>query len=335
MKRKVTTAFLFANALALASTAAFSWEGNPTENRYRQGSGLGVIPFEPLHEIVTWNALDCALASDLPRSAVGLKSCPPLNFGRRAPEPGNFDSALIRGVWWNDDPNQLLNAVHYPTWLAYMSDAKRRSKTPGGINSTYKLQYRSHYGDLQFLHAMAEADGEAAADTRDKLMAWFDFAYSVAVRKTAQEAKLGEIEMVVMQRFFQNQSGWTVSYLFNPKYVLRGDSLPDHALGSMLHVIQDSFAAGHVARSRTATQECPLGTIRQFHAYQSEDDKKHAAADTREALVQADPNLVPIVARMIELQRNGADWSTKVRPFLEHVFCLDPAVEPAGPGEFA
>ena len=69
--------------------------------------------------------------------------------------------------------------------------------------------------------------------------------------------------------------------------------------------------------------------------YQSEDSDKHAAADAREALVVADPRLVPVVARMIELQRAGADWDAEVRPFLEQVFCLDQASQPAGPGEFA
>jgi hypothetical protein len=103
----------------------------------------------------------------------------------------------------------------------------------------------------------------------------------------------------------------------------------------MLHVIEDSFAAGHTGRDANAAPFCPFGTVIQFHAYQSEDSDKHATADAREALVAADPRLVPVVARMIELQRANAGWEAEVRPFLEQVFCLGEASQSAGPGEFA
>jgi len=319
----------------MALQPAGAWEINPTENRDEQGDRLGLIPFDPLHETITWNALDCALDESLARNADGLKQCLPLSFADRAKEPGNDDSPLIRGVWWNDDPEQLLNSVNYPRFAVNMARAERDARTPGEINAVSRMQYRSHYGDLQFLHAMATADGEPAAETRRKMLDWMEFAYAVASGRLETALTLGAIDMATPREFFAGQAHWTVVKLFNPRESLGEDVLPDHALGSMLHVIEDSFAAGHTGRNANAAPFCPFGTVVQFRAYQSEDSDKHADADAHEALMVADPRLVAVVARMIELQRAGADWDAEVRPFLEQVFCLDEASEPAGPGEFA
>jgi hypothetical protein len=325
----------FAGLACLALQPAAAWEINPTENRHEQGEHLGVIPFDPLHETITWNALDCVLDETLLRDTDGLKRCLPLSFAERAKEPGNDDSPLIRGVWWNDDPEQLLNSVNYPRFAVNMARAERDARTPGEITAASRMQYRSHYGDLQFLHAMATADRESAGETRRKMLDWLEFAYAVASGRLAPSLTLGEIDMATPREFFANQGDWTVARLFNPRESLGEDQLPEHALGSMLHVIEDSFAAGHTGRSAAAAPFCPFGTVLQFHAYQSEDSDKHAAADAHAALLAADPRLVPVVARMIELQRAGADWEAEVRPFLEQVFCLGEASAPAGPGEFA
>jgi hypothetical protein len=324
-----------AGLAGVALYPAHAWEINPTENRHQQGDSPGVIPFGPLHETITWNALDCALDPGLAKDVYGLKACAPLSFAERAREPGNDDSALIRGVWWNDDPEQLLNSVNYPRFAINMARAERDAREPGGIDSSSRMQYRSHYGDLQFLHAMATADGERPGETRRKLLDWMEFAYAVASGRLDTSLTLGEIDMATPREFFAGRSEWTVAELFNPRESLGEDMLPEHALGSMLHVIEDSFAAGHTARGAAAAPFCPYGTVLQFHAYQSEDSDRHAKADAQDALLAADPRLVPVVARMIELQRVGADWSAEVRPYLEQVFCLDEASEPAGPGEFA
>jgi hypothetical protein len=319
----------------VALQPAAAWEINPTENRREQGDRVGVIPFDPLHETITWNALDCVLEESLARGAGGLKQCLPLSFAERAKEPGNDDSPLIRGVWWNDDPEQLLNSVNYPRFAVNMARAERDARTPGEITASSRMQYRSHYGDLQFLHAMATADGELPGETRRKMLDWMEFAYAVASGRLDPSLTLGEIDMATPREFFASQSDRTVAELFNPRESLGEAMLPEHALGSMLHVIEDSFAAGHTGRSAAAAPFCPLGTVVQFHAYQSEDSDKHAKADARDALQAADPRLVPVVARMIELQRAGAEWNAEVRPYLEQVFCLDEASQPAGPGEFA
>ena len=71
-----------------------------------------------------------------------------------------------------------------------------------------------------------------------------------------------------------------------------GEVLDRARAGPMLHVIEDSFAAGHTGRRVAAAPFCPFGTVEQFRAYQSEDPDKHALADAREALEAADPRQV-------------------------------------------
>lgn len=317
------------------AVGAHAWEMNPLDNRYRQGSSLGLVPTDPLHETITWNALDCAVDETRSVQPDGTLDCDTLSFAPRPREPGNFDSALIRGVWWNDDPNQLLNSVHHATWLIYMKDGARLSKIPGRINATYKMQYRSHYGDLQFLHAMASQDGEAPMETQRDIMNWMEFAYAVSTKHLDAQRKLGQVKMPVMEEYFTYQSGWSINYLFRPKYFLRGDSLPDNALGTMLHVVQDSFAGGHLKRDPSPSSACQLGSIVQFRAYQTSDSDKHSIADQKPALLATDQHLVDVSARLIRMQREGADWTTVVKPFLENVFCIDERSIPSGPGEYA
>jgi hypothetical protein len=242
---------------------------------------------------------------------------------------------LIRGVWWNDDPAQQLNSVHFAKYAIDMKRAERDSRTPGEITSSSRMLSRSHYGDLQFLHSMATADGEPAGETRRKVLDWMEFAYAVASGRLDPSLTLGEIDMATPREFFASRSTRTVSQLFNPEESLGEGTLAEHALGSMLHVVEDSYAAGHTGRNPAPAPFCPFGTVLQFRAYQSEDADRHGEADSHDALLAADPRLVPVVARMIELQRAGADWEAEVRPFLEQVFCLDEASRPAGPGEFA
>ena len=252
---------VLATLAGVALQPAGAWEIDPTENRDEQGDRLGVIPFDPLHETITWNALDCALDQGLVRDADGLKLCRPLSFAERAKEPGNDDSPLIRGVWWNDDPEQLLNSVNYPRFALNMARAERDARTPGEITSASRMQYRSHYGDLQFLHAMAAADGEPAGETRRKMLDWLEFAYAVASGRLDSARTLGEVDMATSREFFAGQADWTVAKLFNPRESLGEDLLPEHALGSMLHVIEDSFAAGHTGRKADAAPFCRFAPI--------------------------------------------------------------------------
>ena len=71
---------------------------------------------------------------------------------------------FLRGVIWNDDPELLLFSENLTNnyamtqglaWLKRFSEAERTT-----INDKTNLTGRSHFFDLQFLHAMAEEVGE-------------------------------------------------------------------------------------------------------------------------------------------------------------------------------
>lgn len=332
------TSLLWAALVALGSidlaSGALGYDLNPAIDRYRSNTGKVFSSVKDnVHEDITHAAITCANDSAIPSDSFGIKRCDVSPEVLSAGDRGNFYTPLIRGVWWNDDPNQLLNSVHYATFLAYMDDAESIAKTGKNIrglkreiNPTYKMQYRSHFGDLQFLHAMANDSGDGNAQVQRRMLDWAQFAYSVAIGDIATDKRLADVDLPATRKFFVSQPGWTVSYLFAPKYKLAGDTIPDVALGSVLHMIQDSFAVGHTDRIDKPSIACPYGNVATFHDYASQDTADHAAGDTRSALrnrldSSAMLNPVQTSARMVELARAKASWDSAVAPFLEKVFC--------------
>lgn len=339
---------IVAASIAVAGPAA-GFQINPLKNKYRGGNGPGGLweqISQPVHEEITEAAVRCAKARDpAPQSRAAVPCA--TDTDAAAPEPrGHKYDALIRGVWWNDDPNQHLFGVGYGTWVAWMDDAHRIATTGHNwlghhttIGPDYKMQYRSHYGDLQFLHAMASADREAPEETRRKVLDWIAFAYEVATRRLEPDTPLAEVRSKSTAEFFVQQPGWTVNYLFAPKFTLGKSTIPDVALGSILHVLQDSFSDAHVERAYAPARGCPDGRVIQFHAYGSQDPTRHTKSDTRTAWLAGTytpvTNPVEVSARMITFAHTGADWSSVVEPWLRNtVFCLGEDAQPAGPGEY-
>lgn len=341
-------AAVLGSSLFFAGTSP-AYKLNPLMDRYQGGTGGAFSFSDTVHEDITHAALRCA------KDREGTPPSPPPPCAqtvteRRSSDPGNWGNALIRGVWWNDDPNQWLYSWHYPKWLGYMKDAESIATTGRNlrgqrrqINATYLMLYRSHYGDLQYLHAMANADGEDPRTTRDRILDWMEFAYKVATEQISDETTLDRIDLPIVRAFFINQPGWTVGRLFAPKYYLRDEPFGDLALGSMLHVVQDSFARGHAVRTFEASTACPNGRVRQFHSFVRQDSDKHAVEDFRPALLRdfqgrftAAQNPVEGSAQLIAFARRKADWHGEVEPYLrDNLFCLGDDAIPSGPGEFA
>lgn len=347
-------------ALSVLPTALDAFLANPLRDRYHGGTGHGFFrlvrdvsgkELDSVHEDITHAALRCAEdARNAGRDPAGAEPvCPDTMVAeRRRGTPGNWGNGVIRGIWWNDDPNQLFYVVGYPTWYAWMEDAESIARTGRNlrgqqrrINATYKMQYRSHFGDLQFLHAQANADHEAPAITQARILAWMEFAYGVAIERIPPERTLGEIEQPLIRASFENQAGWTVNHLFAPKYILRSEPFRDLPLGSMLHVVQDSFAAGHNRRAYDSAGGCANGRVIQFTSYIHQNSERHGEADTRAALLDGIANRynrlhnpVEASARLIMFVHAKADWATQVEPYLKNLFCIGPDAEPSGPGDF-
>jgi len=140
---------------------------------------------------------------------------------------------------------------------------------------TAHLLARSHYGDLQFLHAMAPEDNLDPALTQSNILGWLEFAWKVATQEIPRDTLLRNMTIPVMKDRF-HCSGWSVADLYvqgRQDTMLR--FIHDIAFGSVLHTVQDSSAEAHAEREPSmngeqcsATLALPRpGRIMEFHSY--------------------------------------------------------------------
>ena len=202
---------------------------------------------------------------------------------------------------------------------------------------------RSHFGDLQFLHSMADADGVPASETRSKILGWAEFAWRVAQGEYGADKQLKSIAIQTIQIHF-GCTEWTVSDLYilgyNDKLRPR---IQDIAFGSLLHTVQDSFAGGHVERVRPALNaKCEnyptspaFGQIVEFHTYGAQDSHKHDAADSRDVLIlearDGLPEAIVATAHLALLYNRGETWDT-VSPYLECIYSMSDEAHQSSPG---
>jgi len=188
---------------------------------------------------------------------------------------------FIRGVFWNDDPYaQLLAGNDFsplqpslgPAWYLDFKSAKRQAKTGVGFQDM-DLLGRSHFGDLQFLHGMADRDGVKADDTAKRMLAWASVAYRIA---------LGDIDHRKPLKMDSVADGLLSSAAeMSAMRLLRAKTKSEtraRAFGALLHMVQDSYARGHVSRVPASAGQ-PAG-INQFLSYGNQDSDKHAHDDS-------------------------------------------------------
>jgi hypothetical protein len=365
MSRRMKVFAAAALIVGVVGTDVSAYQLNPLKDRERGG-----VPAEfgndigTVHEDITHAAISCANRFGNRRSediGVWIVWCTDAVRERTADDPGNLTNPIIVGVWWNDNPEMQLfdyergSLLHVLGALNMHNDAEenaRRFRESGGTfrsNSMQRIHYRSHFGDLQFLHSMANRDGERATVTQQNIIDWMSFAYMVALGEIQPDAKLRELNHPISRLFRTGgQREWTVERLFKPRRSMRSLPLADIALGSMLHVAQDSFAAGHARRAASQAVRCPRGRVLQFHSYLNQNSLSHKTEDTREALefdmrsrdrwrsrFSARQNPVEASTWLILFVRRRASWANVVEPFLRStMFCVDENAPNAGPGEF-
>lgn len=319
---------------------------------------LGRMIKSPVHEEITQLGFAC------PAALTALETNT-LCAVRDAPFASPF---VIYGVRWNDLPPfqlakgegrsckrilssapacRLDQTVRFSTqpecWYCLFKDAERRSMDKlitgcdrGDQYVRGNLMTRSHFGDLQFLHAMASTAGVPAEQTRDEVIDWLEFAWKVASGKTDPEAKMKDFDLPTFKSRF-GCSEWTVADIF---ILGRNDKLRPMldriALGAFLHVIQDSFSYAHVEREAPvagatcdgATAVSAPGRVKEFHTYAQQDQAKHDARDTREAMVDqviaSKANVVYMTRVFADLDRRGVDWD-EVAPVVKCAFALSTA----------
>jgi hypothetical protein len=280
---------------------------------------------------------------------------------------------VIYGVRWNDMPPFRLNAgegsqckkllvrtaactvdqtVRFSTqpecWLCLFEDASAKSQTRtisgcarGPRILKGNLMTRSHFGDLQFLHAMASADKLEAGTTRAQVLGWIEFAWKVSSGEIGPQTRLKDIKIATMQEHF-GCTEWTVADLYvqgQQQFLL--PRIRAIAFGSVLHTVQDSFADGHAEREAVAPVGLCPGTdmpwprrVMEFHGYAGQDGHRHDDRDTRTALLgesESDwPAAVEATRKLFEIQ--DRPWA-EAQPYLQCLFELAPGARVSSPGD--
>lgn len=324
--------------LLLILNSAHAFHINPSNRSIINGSGdkhfLDKIS-EPVHEALTRKTRE-----------EYWKTCEDFeptekNCLEKPNHPKTINDSIIRGVWWADDPSQNLYKARPVVWLGNMLDAERRAKSGRyTIDQKYKMHYRSHYGDMQFLHAMAYKDGVDAEETKRKIYMWLEFLYQIATKKLGAENKFEDVDVKGLSDYFGRHQHWKLKWMFQPRYRLKNsDDFNDHALGIMLHLIQDSYSTAHVERVFNESSNCVDGYIKSFYSYSKQSPSKHKVADTwkgySNTTFSKESNSVTVGAKLMHFVKNNSDWNKEVLPYLDAtVFCLADNPEPSGPGHF-
>jgi hypothetical protein len=320
----------------------------------------------PVHETMTLLAWDCCEKPDTCKGGDRDTSA-------ESPHKSGRLRDLVLGSEWNDDPDSLLRQkiTKDYQWYALFKDAKLEAKCKihpepkcksVKITQNPMMLYRSHFGDLQFIHSMASADDEIAQATKEKMMAWAKFTYSIFTAKDNLENRdiswSEEISKLI------NKPGWTGCALFDPvaggewkksfnpfkfghyepngkpRTYNRGDGISVKliALGSLLHMIQDSYSASHVYREFNCNSIArDQGKIKAFRNYASQNGDDHSIADAYPEWLKhgglPTDNPVWASAQVIKFAFHYTPWK-EVEEFLDtKVFPLtDPHAKPE-PGD--
>ncbi|MFE1443783.1 papain-like cysteine protease family protein [Streptomyces sp. NPDC058739] len=254
---------------------------------------------EPIHELVTLAALTRSDVSVPPRVSAG------------AHQPTN---EFFRGAIWNDDPAILMfdedpdDNWNFSTGICWFFAFKRAGWA--SVNDRSNLTGRSHYFDLQFLHAMAERAGEQPWDTLAQVMLWAEVMYRLSIGEgLSGDEPLAAVPITsrvvhndltysyTLGRFFDDSTRPTGTDTL--RHLLTLDSacvsvdLGRRAMGSLLHLVQDSYARGHVKRTLLNPEDLlpgrddafkpgtygRYGGIENFHCYRGQDLQTHDTYD--------------------------------------------------------
>ncbi|MDR4517211.1 MAG: hypothetical protein MRK00_07480 [Nitrosomonas sp.] len=263
-----------------------------------------------------------------------------------------YDLPYLKGIFWNDDPEQMLcpwcDYTHIkkwgPKWAAKFLEARSeatRKNNPVIFSNGDNLLSRSHFGDLQFIHAMAYKDNIPAKETLRKILIWAEFTYRVGTGEISGSTKIKDVQIHGFPELFSNDNDIynnDIATFFHDRRVKRV------AIGSLLHLIQDSYSLSHVDRKVLDNEKgrfCRTTVIR-FHTYSGQDTEKHTNEDKWPSNLEESINDMvcdPISAgaKILEYYAkndfSGEEW-IKVKNFLvEHVFKLENPEELSGPGE--
>jgi hypothetical protein len=288
---------------------------------------------------------------------------------RKLKDRGIDFASILRGIRWPDNPAFYLNTsptgsipsyclskggktviikpghpvglnheLTMTCWALTMAAGERAAREVdlsllGGKrrNSSFALPLRSHFGDMQFLHAMAP-NYQRADQSYALIRTWAKLAYETAAGKHEPEKLLKQIveedrALAEFKNYFVPH--WRVADLFDFSDPATTD-VRGIALGALLHTIQDSFAGCHAIRENVEG-----GTrIRQYLTYFGQ-GHDHAFADDDYQSVKRGLGPVEQGAKIVKALRNGSQDFDDVSAVIEEVFAPINRRQIAGPGHCA
>jgi hypothetical protein len=324
---------------------------NPTINRAGQWL-VGKVKFlkSPVHEAVTLAALGCTVE---PGSEIDCVTHSRVTEHRM----------VLYGVRWPDDPPFRLDADNPPDfddcdvavtvrstsqpkcWMELFFDAEKKAKKHRGSGSPFgpgtAMLYRSHYGDLQFMHAMAASDGEKAATTQARMRTWAKFLWHTALGQVPKEVYLRDLEGYDLGGWFPGDM--SSQNLFATGVTAPREHLDQVAFGVLLHMVQDSFSAAHTKRDEETGAQCQgypadaPGKIRSFRSYVKQNSSRHDAQDTAERMglhsIQSSPSAVDASRELYDAWHTRQPWE-QVEPYFNCLFTLHDFNAESGPGPY-
>jgi len=282
----------------------------------------------------------------------------------RFPRPGiqkSAPAAVLAGVRWNDTPpftllktrtplcpvDKVITIINYPEcWGILFKDAKKQAESGrkyGNAPLTLVL-YRSHFGDMQFLHSMASSEQERAGETKQKIMAWAEFMYRIALGEVTRGTSIKKTPISDINSLFTYRYDTVQTLLVSdaPREYKDDENLHLFAMGVLLHMIADSFSNSHVERGEQLGQNCRNvsgkrhpGWIRGFHVYNLQDSSAHSDAESDYALAYQinyfETSVVDVGQTIMEYYSRKAPWE-ELKGYLDCVYDLADPNAPAGPG---
>jgi len=263
-----------------------------------------IRPVAGVHEAFTLLAQRCQAEAGAAQPRDCLRYADEVSrwTGRR---PDSTYDPLQIAVRWADDPlRQLGSARGVLRYGRSMSSSCPRIVRETAAIDRMSLTCASHFGPLQFFHAMASANGESAEQTRARILDWSDLLYRIAIGQVPMSANIcawfrANPSDISPSFTFDDpaictpgsSSEWTFAVFFgqecdSPTGTTDCDRVSDERAmaavrGALMHVIQDSYSQSHAARGRIAAQFRPRVVCRlptSFYNYLGQ--AGHGAADS-------------------------------------------------------
>lgn len=235
---------------------------------------------------------------------------------------------LLEGVRFNDSPNgEFIDGTDASSTLFPVIDFALKFV---GINKGQAIHdptKASHFGNYQYMHAMGW-EGSDRAEIRGKIDRFIYHCWRMATEPNSYDNLVKDYEAVVKAdenfKYTSNQIILRKTIQLFPKNVVflhanHQDELKYRAIGTILHVIQDSYAKGHTVRVGWEAGD-NSGAIRYFQNYSEQDSHSHAEFDnTRHHAVgvfeiSGAQAALKRSVQFLNLLKSGCPWT---RPLLD------------------